>query len=462
MATSGRTATPGETATAFFTATPTSSPTATPLPPEPTPTALTSSLDTTVGAQIRGSDTTPDQLSLAYAAGIRWVHIYLSWKRLEPKNSSPENFAWQAYDSVLADLSARGFQVIVNIDNNPSWAASSRRGPIDRTGLDEFEQFIGAVAQRYHQPPYNLHHYEFYTEPDDWASKPSGERGAWGGHGAEYAQMLARAHRAIHAVDPAGKVILGGLAYETWQGCEPSPCFDLNFLPDVIAAGGGPFIDILNFHYYNAFAPRYQPANVIGKALRIHELLPLEDRSKPIICTEIGEVYWKPDGDSAETREFQARFLVKAFAHIEGARVYGLDMPACTWFSFESYMNPRTMDRFGLLDETGTPLPSYYALRTFSQELPKRPVRVVRLDDSRTGRDGYEYVLPNEDYLLILWTENPGRTTYDVPATHVRVVSMYGEEREVFDGQVGDEDGRVNGAVRTLIGGAPVFIRILP
>lgn len=463
--TTSHTVAPGRTATTSppATATSTATATATSAPPSPTltPTVAMTSFDTPIGAQIRGSETTAEQLALAYDAGIRWVHIYFSWRGLEPENTTPENFNWSLYDDLLTRLSAHGFQVIVNVDHNPSWAASAPRGPIDQVSLDEFEQFIGAVARRYSQPPFNLHHYQFYIEPDDWAYKPNGERGAWGGHGAEYARMLERAHRAIHAVDSSGKVILGGLAYETWQGCDPSPCFDLNFLPDVVATGGGPFIDILNFHYYNAFASRYQPRNPIGKALKIRALLPWEQQGKPIICTEIGEVYSKPDEDAAVTRELQARFLVKAFAHIEGAGFYGLDMPACTWFSFESYTNPRTAHTFGLLDELGAPLPAYGVLQTFSREVPTRPIQVLRHDNSGTGKDGYEYTLRNGDRIWILWAEKDSAVTFDVPSVHIRVTSMHGEVQEVFDGQGGDEDGQINGTVRISIGRSPIFIRAM-
>ncbi|MCZ7568468.1 MAG: beta-galactosidase [Ardenticatenaceae bacterium] len=412
---------------------------------------------TPVGVQMPPEEGVRGSRSQAYAAGIRWVHIYLSWKRLEPQNTSPENFDWQAYDGVLADLSARGFQVIVNVDRNPSWAASSRRGPIDRTGLDEFEQFIGAVARRYSRPPYNLHHYQFYIEPDDWAYKPNGERGAWGGYGAEYAKMLERAYRAIHGADLAGKVILGGLANETWAGCDPSPCFDLNFLDDVVQAGGAPFIDIMNFHYYEAFKTRWTPHQPVGKALALRDKLPVDQRNKPFVCTEMGTPYWRQDEDVAITRERQARFVVQGFAHIMGASAYGLAMPACTWFSFETYS--QGVRKFGLLDSNGAPLPAYWALKTLTTEVPERPVGVELIATNRVA--GYRYTMASGNQRLILWTEDERTAAYDLSSPRVQVISIYGKVRDVVDGQAGDEDHQANRRVRIAVAGEPVIVRLV-
>lgn len=412
---------------------------------------------TPIGAQLSEKEGVPGSHSQAYAAGIRWAHIYLNWNQLEPDNTTPENFRWDVYDDTLADLSAQGFQVIVNVAGNPSWAASSRRGPIDRVSLDEFEQFIGAVAGRYSQPPFNLHHYQFYIEPDDWAYKPNGARGAWGGYGSQYAEMLKRAHRAVHGSDIAGKVILGGLAYETWAGCDPSPCFDLSFLDDVVAAGGAPFIDIMNFHYYEAFKTRWKPQQPVGKALALRDKLPPDQRNKPFVCSEMGIPYWVQDEDRAVTLEQQAHFVVKGFAHIMGAAVYGLDIPACTWFSFETYS--QGVRKFGLLDGDGECLPAYWALKTFSSEMPERPVGVELIAANEVS--GYRFVMADGSQSVILWTEDESYSAHDLPVTRIQVVSIYGEVDDVRDGQVGDEDQEVNGRVRVRVRAEPTIVRLL-
>lgn len=130
---------------------------------------------------------------------------------MEPSNTTPGNFNWSAYDGGFADASAKGLLPLVNISGNPDWAATTSCGPISPAYLPEFASFLSALVNRYSKPPYNVHYWEIYNEPDNTDVNRAWLGGCWGGKGKEYGDMLKTAYPAIKAADPDAEVMLGSI-----------------------------------------------------------------------------------------------------------------------------------------------------------------------------------------------------------------------------------------------------------
>ncbi|NLF15203.1 MAG: cellulase family glycosylhydrolase, partial [Anaerolineaceae bacterium] len=209
------------------------------------------------------------QVAEAAEAGAGRVRIPLSWSAIEPVNTSPAEYRWSpVYDEGLAQISLNDMDLILTIEGNPSWAATTPTGPIDKVPIGEFVEFVVAAVQRYSSPPYNVKLWEFYNEPDNgdllWAVNSG--LGYWGIDPEAYADMLAAVYQPIKQVDPEAQVLIGGLCFDFWE--EEGGPFIKDFLDRVLERGGGEYFDVLNFHYYpTAFASKWDPygPGLIGK-----------------------------------------------------------------------------------------------------------------------------------------------------------------------------------------------------
>ena len=99
-----------------------------------------------------------------HQASASWAHLLIHWRQIE---TSPGVYDWSGTDAMIGDAAAHGFQIIVTIDGNPTWAADTYCGPIHDEHLPTFAAFLTALAQRYGQSPYNVRHWALYNEPDN-------------------------------------------------------------------------------------------------------------------------------------------------------------------------------------------------------------------------------------------------------------------------------------------------------
>ena len=399
------------------------------------------------GVQMLGEEHNQQVLTLARQAGVRWVRIYLSWATIEPSNTTPGDYNWTGYDSLFADLASYGFIPIVTISSNPSWAASKPLGPIDQVPLSEFAEFVGAVVARYKS---TVKYWEFYNEPD-----ASDDR--WYGRGAEYAEMLKAVYPAVHGADPEGKVVLGGLAYDWWSGCEH--CFDLRFLDDVLAHGGGPYFDVMNYHYYNRLGDKWSSPKVIGKALALQAKLPPEIRNKSFLCTEIGEPYACEPTTPPCSHEIASWFVVQGFVQGMAASDYGIELLGIMWFTMKYYPEPGSSRVWGLLDEGLNPQSEYIAYQTLTRELAG--ARYSRQMSEVSGVEGYVFLWPDGMEKRVVWSTSESGGMVSFQGSQVRVVDKLGSEFLVSDGGVEDLDGR-SGWVGIQITSSPIYAELKP
>ena len=419
-------------------------------------------------------------------SGTCGTRLRIDWALIQP-DPPPAAYDWESFhDEKLSLVAAAGVQVLAHVDNVPDWAGDSAHGPIDPSRLDEFAQFLSDLVQRYQEPPYNIHHWELFNEPDQ--TVPAGSEFGWGLNGDEYAEMLAWAYPAIKSADPEAIVLMGGLAHDRFFN--PDPEYPENggpfyrYFPDeVMTAGGGEYLDALNFHYFPDFYREWErwdpnseerlagwlPAATCGNvydgqgatyqaggidliAKTTHyrnRLLTCYGVEKPIWVTEVGEHGYRDDPESLIQ---QARYVIQG--HARGLAAGAANI---TWFVLVS--PPYDPHQQGLLYEHDwSPKPAYHAYQALTSEL--MTYRYERTLEA-AGVEGYVFRdRQGQQKTVAWWSEEwpPSGSLRVSPASSLRVVDRIGAVSYVNDGGPRDMDGILNGAVMLAITQDPVFV----
>jgi hypothetical protein len=193
--------------------------------------------------------------------GLRSVRARLFWDHVEPVNTSPEDFDWSATDERFAAYTAWGYDLMVQLIAFPKWATVYPCGYDLLPGMEaEWRQFVRAAVERYgeanrvvaweigNEPDGRSHVIESdWDRPEGWGrGEPKGPYGGcWAGRADRYVHFLSLAYDEIKTVDPDAIVTYGGLAYTDHEGN-----FDKGFLADFMAAGGGAYFDVINYHWF--------------------------------------------------------------------------------------------------------------------------------------------------------------------------------------------------------------------
>jgi len=426
------------------------------------------------GVQMYGSiseDRT--RVSAAPPGGVYWVRWSVPWAAAYPPDYDPEGgeppvYRWEAYDQSLQSLYGHGLRVIGTIRSNPSWAAIYPEGPISPTQLSEFVAFVGALVERYDgdgydDAPYSpvVTEWEFYNEPDG-ANRYAAEHyygSYWGHFPEEYTEMLCAIYPVVKAANPDARVVLGGIAFDSFENENGS--FVREFLPDILRLGAGDCFDVMNFHYYPAFDKRWNTFGdgLLGKAiyLRTHELATYGVADKPLMVTEAG---WHSNNYPGfpGTPDLQSGYVVKVF--VQGMAA---DVESLIWWTWID--PPRPYGENGLLTMALSKKPAYYAAQYAALTLGQAQfMEVLNLDGDRRG---YRFQSSAGRRLYVLWvwhdpTSSEGATgTYDVglPLSRAQVTDMYGNPVMVVRD---DDDGKHDGTVHVQIGVHPIYVEAIP
>jgi hypothetical protein len=294
---------------------------------------------------------------------------------------------------------------------------------------------MGALAARYGKAPYNAHHWEFWNEPD---STSTGEiKYNWGTYGARYAAMLKAVRPAMKAADPEARLVLGGVAYDNFQ--ESGGPFYRRFVDDVLDAGGGQYLDALNFHYY---VQNVHWCSFTEKLDELRGKLKAHNVNIPIISTETG---FTSDTKFGSNNDMQSLYVAQAYAQTAGE-----GMLSTTWFRAKDAPsdNPAwgIFQKSGLLDESGAPKPSHQAYRSAVAQIGQRPAsRRLGVNDGVAGdMRGYEFAADatHAGPLWVVWawdlsTNAEGCGTAPAPRDYIipgrlapnfkRALDMYGQ-----------------------------------
>jgi hypothetical protein len=426
------------------------SPTPTLTPAGPTP-AAPARAGQLLGLDILESADTEAPYDLADAAGARWIRFPLRWDQVEPRRQDPARYRWDNYDAIFAALHARGFRVMLTVRDNPRWAADTSCGPLHAAGQIAFAQMLDAAARRYSVEGYDIHHWEFYNEPDNRSLQYGSQGGCWGDAPAAYAEMLALAHDAIEAADPDATIILGGLALEKIEG-DP---FNLDFLQQVLDAGGAAHFDWMNFHYYPAFSYRWDRygVGVQGKASYVRGMLQKAGVEKPVICSEIGQPSAGPANESYSDEK------TMALIYRELARAISADLEAIIWHKLVD--RPGESRLYGLLTPELEAKPAYATYRALTTALAHArfagPLSAAESGSKQI--EAYRFALDDgpHDTLLIAWnTAEDGQVAMVLPATEATVTDIYGQET-VLPSADSASTGKL-GELRITLSSSPVLI----
>jgi len=205
---------------------------------------------------------------------------------------------------------------------------------------EAYGRFVGLLVKRYGAggtfwashpklPRVPTRDWQIWNEPTGWAG-PLTPSVFWDGpkpYQERYVAMLRAAHTAIHAQDPRGRALLGGILGVSWDTIE-----------DLYAQGAGPYFDGAAIHVYTQHAE-----NVINSLKYARAVMDEHgDRAKPLVLTEFG---WPSALDKVvrqnrygfETNEGgQAYRLQQAFEMLVKNRV-ALRLTQVFWFAWATF-----------------------------------------------------------------------------------------------------------------------------
>ena len=456
-----RRATATRTPTRQLTATPTPQATATrtPTPPPPSAAGPFGAYFVFAGDQAVGGP----QLA---TAGAKWAQIHIQWDEIERQ---PGQYDWSRLDARLTNLVNLGYRVTITVNGNPSWTALLRCGPLYPAGRTSLANFLKAAVARYSVAPYYVLHWSLYNEADNgdpvnypwlggcWgATHPNHAAGAGG---AAYAAMLKEVYPAMKAANPQVKVLLTGLAFDWFT---PIGLFDPNFLNDILAAGGGPYFDMINFHYFEGWKGSWRTSDrydngVVRKAERLRQIAAAYGVSKPLLITELGHPTDAddPEQDAKLSENLTARLVWELYVQSMSTDIYPIIWLQAVDEAWLPYSH-------GLLRADLTPKLSYTAFQAMTTHLAGAQFRTVRRDYASDVM-GYDFLV-NEQIKTVIWvtTETSKQQAFPLPAAGgaLNVVDKLGGVQYIADGGAGDLDGSRNASVSITIDADPRLVSV--
>jgi hypothetical protein len=411
-------------------------------------------------------------------SGASWVRLVVDWSSIEPNNTKPANFNWQATDAVARLAYERCMPIIFLFENNPAWASSNIEGPVDRVGISELVEAIQAIVERYDGDGFQdapgspqVIYFEMYNEPD-MGLVASGER--WGDHGDKYAAMLKAVYPAVKQANPSAKVVFGGIAYDNFSDATWAGPFVRRFFDDVLKNGGGPYFDIMNFHYYPLFGynwtknfPKDGPG-LVEKTEAIRSVMRKYNVEKPVIITELG---WRSNGRAPYgSYSLQTRYLQQLFTQAKAAGI-----PMAAWWPLADPLGSNGNADTGVITNKEynpiTRKPSYFAYQTFMREIaPARfvaevasepDIKIYQFQDDTKNRTIY-VAWTNPTDLGTMWgtptvpyKDSTRTTTIKLKAnTGVLYDFSWSPQATIFDA----DDGKRDGFITVWISGSPGYI----
>ncbi len=398
------------------------------------------------------------------AAGATWAQFHIQWADIERQ---PGVYNWADLDARMSSAANLGLKSIVTVNGNPTWAAEWRCGPIYPDHLVTFANFLHAAVARYSVAPYHVLHWALYNEADNgdpinnmwlggcWgATHPNHAAGAGG---AAYAAMLKAVYPAMKAANPNVQVLLSGLAYDWFT---PKGHFDPDFVNDIMAAGGGPYFDAINFHYFHAWQKSWTTADRYNtglprKAQRLRQTVAAYGFVKPLIITELGHPTGAQDAEENAklSEDASARLVWQLNAQAMSAGIYPI-----IWF--EAVDELWLPYRHGLLYADLRPNLTYTAYQALTTELTGALFSTVRRDyDSDVM--GYDFVVGNQTKTVVwVMTQTQKEQVFPLAAAGetLRVMDKFGTSQMIVDGSAGDLDGSRNGSVRIMIDADPRLV----
>jgi len=233
----------------------------------------------------------------------------VNWADLNPSKGV---YRWDHLDDWLNTDADHGLEVLYTFGRTPSWASSQPNdttcasGPgecdpsndlnPDGTGINQhWKDFVTAIATH---TAGRIKYWEVWNEPSNaWS---------WTGTHAQMVRMAKDARQIILSIDPDAKIVspsvgISTLGYQGWMA-------------DFLAAGGGPYVDIIGFHGYIQHPPNEpQAEEFVTRMDSFTSMLARYNQGgKPLWDTEgsWGKTYKTGFTSQDKQAGFTARFLL--------------------------------------------------------------------------------------------------------------------------------------------------------
>jgi polysaccharide biosynthesis protein PslG len=259
---------------------------------------------------------------LMQRAGVESVRLPLYWSQVQPKPPAVVDPDWSGFDREVGLAAEAGIRIMPFVWGSPEWAAAQVIDLPVRTSWQRWgwTKLLREAARRYgpngsfweenpELPFLPIHRWEIWNEENivTFADRPDT---------VAFARLIRISGRALHAVDPDAKVILGGFFGRPLQ--VPPNVASGDFLSRLYRAGNVKrHFDGVALHPYVARA-RAMGAQLdnLRRIMRLHH-----DASTPIYVTELG--WGSRSGPTRWERGLygQANQLSRAFAMLSAQRL---------------------------------------------------------------------------------------------------------------------------------------------
>jgi hypothetical protein len=402
-------------------------------------------------------------LELLAAAGTNWTRRGFVWSVIEP---SPGQRIWDTnVEQELLNAERFNIHTMMIIDGAPSWALKtgySTCGPVAESMFGDLGQFAYDLVKRYSAPPYNVHYWELWNEPD-----VVGRLGCWGDlsdtkyyGGYYYGKMLQAVYPQMKAADPHAQVLVGGLLLD----CDPvnppagSYCIPSRFINGILeygkASGGGPYFDGIAFHAYDYYGkngtysnPNWHSSSSttgpvsIAKASYLEGVLAQYGYGDRYLVDTETALFSGPNvmtppclNDSVDMETTKANYLVQSYAAAvaEGWKVN-------IWYSV---IGVRCS---GLLKSDLSPNPAYYAFQFAELKLENAVFsrQITEFDQVM----GYEYTVLGKR-LWVVWSLDGQAHTVTLPAQPALVNRVGADGNPVQEANT--QNVSIDGSVRFI------------
>lgn len=272
---------------------------------------------------------------------------------------------WTDNDAAVNALSARGIKILMVIIGTPCWALDDPAafGINTKTctgnvhGIPKkaaWQGFLTALAKRYAG---KVQYYEIWNEPNTIGTQsllqvPKAEAKGVPNLTLYSDDILIPAAQAIHAADPAAKVV-GPVTVATGATATTS-----GQLAHALVDGAANLVDIVSLHVY----PSKDPA-AYGSAVKTGAMTTLGIKAKPLWLTEYSSIFRTTVPITPAALAAQVNYFKQQWQQNIQTPVYS----AMFWFALnDNGSNPATMN-YGLLNYDKSPRPVYTTMQAATQ-----------------------------------------------------------------------------------------------
>ncbi|HEV2467637.1 MAG TPA: hypothetical protein VGS78_00475 [Candidatus Sulfotelmatobacter sp.] len=344
------------------------------------------------------------------------------WAQLNPSKGV---YDWSTLDSWISAAGSNNAQLIYTFGQTPGWASSKPNDSScdyengacdppndlnsDGTGTDQhFVNFVTAIAQ--HAP--SITYWEMWNTPHDIKQ--------WTGTDAQLVRMVKDANTYIKKYIPGAKIISPANGQLNYQ-YPAANCTMADKMGGYLAAGLGPYIDIMALHTYYTTVPEdiVPVIQCYQSTMKTYNV-----SSLPLWSTEGA---WGFNTDFANTVD-QEGFVARLYLLL-----WSNGVVRHYWYAWND-QNTGTLSNHGVINSVGT------AYQQVESWMSGRTMSTLCSENSKgiwtcglTGSNGYS--------AQVVWHPG-GNTTYSAPNEYVNYLDLSGTQHNISGGAtvtVGEE-----------------------